>query len=59
MAGQSFKAPSGYTEQMDEENHHLHKPVFVGEVQKDGQFSVVWQSGKLVEPKPWSSYIKE
>jgi len=59
MAGQSFKAPSGYTEKMDEENHHLLKPVFVGEVQKDGQFAVVWQSGKLVEPKPWSPYIKE
>src|SRR5690606_21461311 len=40
MAGQTFKAPSGFVAKMDERNHHLHKPVFIGEVQEDGQFSV-------------------
>ena len=33
MAGQTFKAPYGFTIKMDEKNHHLHKPVFIGEVQ--------------------------
>jgi len=33
MAGQSFAAPSGYTLKMDETNHHLHKPVFIGDDQ--------------------------
>ena len=32
MAGQTFKAPGGFTSTMDEKNHHLHKPVFIGEV---------------------------
>lgn len=31
MAEQSFKAPSGYTLVMDKSNHHLHKPVMIGE----------------------------
>ncbi|NWG30477.1 MAG: urea ABC transporter substrate-binding protein, partial [Rhodocyclaceae bacterium] len=26
MAGQTFKAPSGFVAKMDEKNHHLHKP---------------------------------
>jgi urea transport system substrate-binding protein len=29
---------------MDEKNHHLHKPVFIGEVKADGQFNVVWKT---------------
>lgn len=33
MAGQSFKAPSGFTLTMDATNHHLHKPVMIGETQ--------------------------
>ena len=37
----SFKAPSGYTLVMDKSNHHLHKPVMIGEIQDDGQFEVV------------------
>ena len=44
MAGQTFKAPSGITSKMDEKNHHLHKPVFIGEVKADGQFNVVWKT---------------
>src|SRR5690554_6278435 len=42
--GQTFAAPSGYTLTMDKTNHHLHKPVMIGEVQEDGQFSVVWET---------------
>jgi len=44
MAGQSFKAPDGFTIKMDEKNHHLHKPVYIGEVQSNGQFNVVWKT---------------
>ena len=57
MAGQSFKAPSGYTLVMDKSNHHLHKPVMIGEVQEDGQFSVVWETESPVRAQPWSPYI--
>ena len=59
MAGQSFKAPSGFTVKMDEENHHLHKPVFIGEVQSDGQFEIVWKTQGPVRAEPWSPYIKQ
>ena len=57
MGGQSFKAPSGMTIKMDEKNHHLHKPVFIGEVRADGQFNVVWKTSGPVKAAPWSPYI--
>ena len=57
MAGQTFKAPSGFTAKMDEKNHHLHKPVFIGEVKADGQFNVVWKTKGPVKAEPWSPYI--
>ncbi len=57
MAGQTFKAPSGFVVKMDERNHHLHKPVFIGEVRADGQFNVVWKTKGPVRAAPWSPYI--
>jgi urea transport system substrate-binding protein len=57
MAGQTFKAPSGFTIKMDEKNHHLHKPVFIGEIKADGQFNVVWKTPGPVKAQPWSPYI--
>jgi len=59
MAGQTYKAPSGITSKMDEKNHHLHKSVFIGEVQADGQFKVVWKTPGPVQADPWSDYIAE
>jgi urea transport system substrate-binding protein len=50
MAGQTFTAPSGFTAKMDEKNHHLHKPVFIGEVKADGQFNVVWKTPARSRP---------
>jgi urea transport system substrate-binding protein len=58
MAGQTFKAPSGFVAKMDEKNHHLHKPVFIGEVKADGQFNVVWKTPGPVKAKPWSPFIQ-
>ncbi|MCX7961504.1 MAG: urea ABC transporter substrate-binding protein [Burkholderiales bacterium] len=55
--GQTFKAPSGFTIKMDEKNHHLHKPVFIGEVRADGQFNVVWKSAGPIKAQPWSPFI--
>ncbi|MBU6189935.1 MAG: urea ABC transporter substrate-binding protein [Betaproteobacteria bacterium] len=57
MAGQTFKAPSGFVAKMDEKNHHLHKPVFIGEVRADGQFNVVWKTSGPVKAQPWSPFI--
>ena len=57
MAGQTFPAPGGFMSKMDEKNHHLHKPVFIGEVKADGQFKVVWKTPGPVKAQPWSPYI--
>jgi urea transport system substrate-binding protein len=57
MSGQTFKAPCGFTLKMDETNHHLWKPVMIGEIQADGQFNVVWKTPGPVKAKPWSPYI--
>src|SRR5712672_962563 len=57
MGGQTFKAPSGYTLKMDEENHHLWKPVMIGEVQGNGQFDVVWKTDGPIRAQPWSPFI--
>ena len=57
MAGQTFKAPDGFTVEMDPKNHHLHKPVFIGEIRADGQFNVVWKTKEPIKAQPWSPYI--
>ncbi len=59
MAGQTFPAPSGITSEMDPKNHHLHKSVFIGEIQADGQFKVVWKTPGPVKAQPWSPFIPE
>jgi len=57
MAGQAFDAPSGYQLQMDANNHHLHKPVMIGQIRGDGQFDVVFNTPKSIAAEPWSPYI--
>ncbi len=57
MAGQTFKAPSGYELKMDEKNHHLWKPVMIGEIRPDGQFDIVWETKKTLRAQPWSPFI--
>ncbi len=57
MAGQTFAAPSGYTLKMDETNHHLHKPVMIGEIRGDGQFDIVYKTPSAIKAEPWSPYI--
>jgi len=38
-------------------NHHLTKPVLIGEIQEDGQFDVVWQTEKEVPGDAWSDFL--
>ncbi len=40
-------------------NHHISKPVFIGEIQDDGQFQVVWKTKGLVDGDAWSDYLPE
>jgi len=57
MSGQTFAAPSGFSLTMDPTNHHLHKPVFIGEIRPDGQFNVVWKTKAPIRAQPWSPYV--
>jgi urea transport system substrate-binding protein len=59
VAGQVVKAPSGFDIKMDEKNHHLHKPVYIGEVQANGQFQVVWKTPGPIRAMPWSPYVPD
>ncbi|MEK7321757.1 MAG: urea ABC transporter substrate-binding protein [Pseudomonadota bacterium] len=38
-------------------NHHITKPVLIGEIQDDGQFEVVWETAKLVPGDAWSDFL--
>jgi urea transport system substrate-binding protein len=59
MTDQRFKAPSGFEIKMDGKNHHLHKPVFIGEVREDGQFNVVWKTDGPIRAQAWSPFIPD
>jgi urea transport system substrate-binding protein len=39
-------------------NHHITKPVLIGEIQEDGQFEVVWQTDEEVPGDAWSDYLE-
>jgi urea transport system substrate-binding protein len=47
----------GYSAMMP--NHHITKPVLIGEIQDDGQFSIVSQTPGLVVAQEWSPYVAE
>ena len=39
-------------------NHHITKPVLIGEIQEDGQFQIVSQTPGLVVGDAWSDYLE-
>lgn len=39
-------------------NHHITKPVLIGEIQKDGQFETVWQTEAEVAGDAWSDFLE-
>ena len=58
MYGQKVKNLTGGIAVMNT-NHHLSKPVLVGEIQDDGQFEVVWSTDDVVEGDAWTNYLTE
>ena len=38
-------------------NHHLSKPVLIGEIQDNGQFEVVWETDGVVAGDAWSDFL--
>ncbi|MFC0387420.1 urea ABC transporter substrate-binding protein [Muricoccus vinaceus] len=58
MYGQKVMAPCGYEEEM-RPNHHLTKPVVIGEIQENGQFNVVHKTPNAIAAENWSPFIPE
>jgi len=58
MYGQKVKNLTGGVAVMNT-NHHLSKPVLIGEIQADGQFETVWKTGGVVKGDAWSNFIPE
>jgi len=40
-------------------NHHITKPVLIGEIQEDGQFATVWKTADLVPGDAWSDFLPD
>ncbi|AWN50132.1 urea ABC transporter substrate-binding protein [Methylobacterium terrae] len=38
-------------------NHHITKPVFIGEIEATGQFDVVWKTKELIPGEAWSKQL--
>jgi urea transport system substrate-binding protein len=55
--GQAFNAPEGPVKMNN--NHHLSKIVRIGEVRDDGQFEIVSETPKAVDPLPWNQFVAE
>nr|WP_244544800.1 urea ABC transporter substrate-binding protein [Cohaesibacter marisflavi] len=47
----------GYSAMMP--NHHITKPVLIGEIQDDGQFDIVYETPGLVPGDAWSDYLPD
>ncbi|MFZ4407624.1 MAG: urea ABC transporter substrate-binding protein [Paracraurococcus sp.] len=58
LIGQKVMAPCGFEEEMLP-NHHLSKPVLIGEIQADGQINTVWKTPGVVKAENWSPFIPE
>jgi urea transport system substrate-binding protein len=55
LGDQSFPAPQGVV-YVDPETQHTWKMVRIGRMRSDGQFDIVWESGKPVRPAPYPPY---
>ena len=40
-------------------NHHITKPVLIGEIQDDGQFETVFETSGLVPGDAWSDFLPD
>jgi len=58
MYGQKVPNLTGGIAEMNT-NHHLSKPVLIGEIQEDGQFATVWETGGVVVGDAWSDFLPE
>ncbi len=59
LGNQIVQAPSGFKISLDAKNHHLYKPVFIGEIRADGQFDVVWKTNGPIRADAWSPFLPD
>jgi urea transport system substrate-binding protein len=55
--GTSFACPSGYDIKLTGENNYVHRGVFIGSVNRNQGFDIVWQSPDTPKPVPYSPYL--
>ncbi len=53
---QTMNAPEGIVA-VDADTQHLWKTVRIGRARADGQFDIVWQSGRSIAPAPFPFFI--
>ncbi len=56
LAQQTLNAPEGIVA-VDADTRHLWKPVRIGKARVDGQFEIVWESGRSMAPAPFPFFI--
>jgi len=55
LAQQTYLAPEGVVA-IDHDTLHLWKAAYIGRARADGQFEIVWQSEKPLQPSPFPGY---
>ena len=58
VRGVEFDAPEGKVT-VDPTNNHTWKIVQIGKIRKDGQFEIVWTTGKPVQPDPYPALVSD
>ncbi len=55
IQGQSFDSPEGKVT-VSATNNHLWKPLYIGQIQGDAQFKILWSETRPIQPRPFPLY---
>lgn len=56
LLGQTLNAPSGIV-YIDPNTQHTWRTVLIGKVRDDGNFTLIWDSGRPVRPVPYPAFL--
>ncbi|QDV15785.1 Aliphatic amidase expression-regulating protein [Gimesia panareensis] len=56
VLGMRIAAPGGEV-MIDKNTQHTHKMARIGKIREDGQFDIVWDSGKPIKPEPYPTIL--
>ena len=54
LCNREFLSPAGMI-RVEKENHHISRPIRIGQINSQGQFTIVWDSKKLISAKPYDT----